>query len=209
MSSSEYRKLVDAVDELRAHLMDFEASPVEPYTKGQLLKCQAFVVFSHAEMQVYWEAVSRRILSEAETKWKTTSEINRVIGTLVAFRRPEQVSVPTDPSQPHDKGNFSWLVREALKAQTEVIAGNNGIKRANISELLVPLGVLPSDFVEAMLIQLDQAGKKRGEMVHKSSRVSLQNIRDPISDEMKGVDDLILEIGSFDSKLEEMGLLSV
>ncbi len=67
--------------------------------------------------------ISRRILQEAETRWQENTEIDRVIGTLVSFRRPAQV-------------------------------------------------------------------------------------RDPISVEMKDIDDPVKEIGKLDLKLEEMGLLA-
>jgi hypothetical protein len=60
-----------------------------------------------------------------------------------------------------------------------------------------------------MLIQMDQTGKKRGEIVHKSSKISLRTIRDPFSDEMKDIDDLVNEIAVFDAKLESLGLLTI
>jgi hypothetical protein len=171
--------------------------------------CQSFVVFSHAEIQVYWEAVARRILTEADHGWRNNQEFGRVVATLVAFRRPEKVSIPRDTANPHNGGKFEWILSEAIKTQNNIIQKNNGIKRSNITEMLLPLGVFLSDLVEALLIQLDQTGERRGKMVHKSSRVSLQTIRDPFSDEMKDIDDLNTEIGVFDAKLEAMGLLSV
>ena len=209
MSSVEYRALVQAIVGLKADLMNFPPSPTEPYSNGDLLKCQAFVVFSHAEMQVYWETISRRIMREAEHRWKTAAAIDRVIAMLVAFRRPEQVSIPNDPINPHESGDFEKIVQKAITAHNKIIGDNNGIKRINIAALLVPLGVLPSDFVETMLIQLDQTGKKRGEIVHKSSKISLRTIRDPFADEMKDIDDLVKEIAVFDAKLETLGLLTI
>lgn len=207
MSSPEYQTLFQSIADLRAELMNFPSSPTVPYSNENLLKCQAFVVFSHAEMQVYWESVARRILTSAEQRWRANSTIDRVIGTLVSFRRPEKVSVPIDPFTPHDAGNFSWIVEEATKAHSAAIGNNNGIKRSNIANLLIPLGVLPGDFVEALLIQLDQTGKKRGDIVHKSSKVSLRQVRDPFADEMKDIDTLIVEIESFDNKLQTLGVL--
>jgi hypothetical protein len=209
MSSVEYRALVQAIVDLKAGLMNFSPSPTEPYSNGDLLKTQAFVVFSHAEMQVYLETISRRIMREAEDRWKTAAAIDRVLATLVAFRRPENVSIPNDPINPHESGDFDKIVQKAIMAHSEVIEKNNGIKRTNVAALLVPLGVLPSDLVETMLIQMDQTGKKRGEIVHKSSKISLRTIRDPFSDEMKDIDDLVNEIAVFDAKLESLGLLTI
>ncbi|UVO49650.1 hypothetical protein M0208_03670 [Sphingomonas sp. SUN019] len=188
--------------------MDFSPSPTVPYSNASLLKCQAFVVFSHAEMQSYWEAVTRRILSEAEDRWKNSCVVDRVLAALVAFRQPERVSVPLDPLAPHSGGNFEKIVEQAIKTQANVVGENNGIKRKNIADLLVPLGVFPGDLIETMLIQLDRTGKARGDMVHKSSKVSLRTIRDPFADEMKDIEELIAEIEKFDCRLESLNLLS-
>lgn len=209
MPSTEYQKLVQSVSDLKVSLMNFAPNATGAYTDTELLMCQSFVVFSHAEIQVYWEAVARRILTEAEHKWNSKQEIGRVAATLVAFRRPKEVYIPRDTANAKDHGRFEWILKEAIKKQSEVISENNGIKRSNISEMLLPLGVFLSDLVEALLIQLDQTGAKRGKMVHKSSKVSLRTIRDPFADEMKDIDDLVAEIGAFDTKLEAMGLLSV
>ena len=209
MPSKEFGTLELSIVDLKSGLMDFAPSTTEPYSKNDLLKCQAFVVFAHAEMQVYWESIARRILQEAEGRWKNGSSIDRVIATLIAFRRPERASVPNDPFRPHDGGNLGKIIEEAIKSHTAAIADNNGIKRSNIAELLMPLGLLPGDFVEKLLIQLDQAGIRRGAMVHKSSKVSLPNIRDPFADEMADIDDLISEIRVFDNQIASLGLLSV
>lgn len=209
MPSVEYQKLVQSVAGLKVDLMGFAPNPIGTYTNTELLMCQSFVVFSHAEIQVYWEAVARRILTEAEHKWKNNQEVGRVVATLLAYRRPKDVYVPRDTVNAQKHGKFDWILSEAIKNQNEVIKDNNGIKRSNISEMLLPLGVFLSDLVEALLIQLDQTGTKRGTMVHKSSKVSLRTIRDPFADEMQDIDDLVAEIGAFDTKLETMGLLSV
>ncbi|MDR6183267.1 hypothetical protein [Asaia bogorensis] len=208
MNSVEYLALKSSVDALKTDLLNFSVSPTTPYSNADLLKCQAFVVFSHAEMQVYWEAIARRILREAENRWLKTRTIDRVIATLMAFRRPEGVSVPQDPFNPHTNGDFGKIIAQAIKSHNEVISDNNGIKRANISGMLIPLGVLPDEFIEAMLIQLDQTGKRRGEIVHKASSVSLKTVRDPFQDEMQDIYNLIAEIKIFDKFLQDLGLLS-
>ena len=56
---------------------------------------------------------------------------------------------------------------------------------------------------------LTNIGSRRGDFVHKQSKVSLPKIRDPFSDEKKDIDDLIAELGRFDAKLESLDLLSV
>lgn len=107
------------------------------------MKCQAFVVFSHAEMQAYWEAVARRILPEAVDRWTTRETADRAVDTLVAFRRPEKVFVRNNPLLPHEGGRFAKIVSNCANKQSEIIGDNNGIKRANIAELLMSLAFYP------------------------------------------------------------------
>lgn len=207
MPSNEYNTLLDAINELKADLMDFSQNPIDSYSDKDILKCQAFVVFSHAEMQVYWESIARRILSEAQKRWETEKTMDRVIGTLLAFRRPNSVAIPLDPTLPSKSGNIEEIVGDSIRNHSDIINKNNGIKRANISEMFIPLGILPSDFSEQMLIQLDQTGKKRGDIVHKARKNSIRTIRDPFSDEMKDIYYLLDEINNFDKKLNCLGFL--
>ena len=188
--------------------MNFEPRDDGAYTNQELLKCQAFIVFCHAEIQVYLETVSRRIMTEAKERWTSNAVYVRVIAALIAFRRQERVTVPQDPKRPSGITDINEIIQRAFVSQTNSIAGNNGIKRANVAELLAPLGILPNDLEEPLLIQLDQIGSNRGDMVHKSSRVSLRNIRDPFTDEQTGIYNLITEIQKFDEKLQTNGLLS-
>ncbi|RJG57274.1 hypothetical protein D0Z70_03450 [Sphingobium terrigena] len=209
MASIEYRSLTQSISELEGDLLNFEVKVVDPYSTEELLKCQAYVIFSHAEIQVYWEKVARRILREAEYRWHSSNSIDRVIASLLAFRRTERVAIPENPSQPSANADLAKLIEYAIAKQKEAIDGNNGIKSANLANLLCPLGMMKDNFSPTFLIQSDQTGRKRGDLVHKSSSVSMRTIRDPFSDEKSDIDKLLAEIELVDGSLERMGLLSV
>jgi hypothetical protein len=209
MSSPEFHILDTSLSVLKTDLMGFAPNSNGTYSKTELLMCQAFVVFSHAEIQVYWESVARRILTEAVRRWQANKEVGRVIATLMTFRHPEGITIPKDITGTNTNGSFNSIIEKAIKKQKEIIDKNSGIKRSNLADMLLPLGVFTSDFVEALLIQLDQIGAKRGDMVHKASSVSLRTIRDPHRDELKDIENLVSDIRTFDAKLEALGLLSV
>lgn len=209
MASTEFNVLKVSVSELERDLLNFAVRITEPYTSEELLKCQAYVVFSHAEIQVYWEKAARRILSEAEKRWRTSKVIDRVIGSLIAFRRTDSYSIPENPAQPVASADISKMIDHAMVRQKEAIEKNNGIKSSNLANLLCPLGMMKENFSTTFLIQSDQTGKKRGEFVHKSSSVSVRTIRDPFADEKGDIDNLINEIQLMDSQLELLGLLSI
>jgi len=209
MASIEYRSLKQSVSELEGDLLNFEVKVVEPYSNEEILKCQAYVVFSHAEIQVYWEKVARRILGEAEGRWRSNSAIDRVIASLLAFRRTDRVAIPDNPSQPSAVSDLAKMIDHAIAKQKEAIEDNNGIKSANLANLLCPLGMMKENFSPTFLLQSDQTGKKRGNIVHKSSSVSMRTIRDPFIDEKGDIDKLLAEIELVDESLEQMGLLSI
>lgn len=207
--SAEHQALRDAISELRLGLMSFEKRDDGTYTDEELLKCKAFIVFAHAEVEIYLEKVARRILSEARQRWQRASVPDRVIATLLAYRRKELAPLPEDPKHPTGKSDLQKIVDDCFALQGKAIADNNGVKASNLSQILCPLGVLPQDIEEAMLIQLNNTGSRRGDFVHKQSKVSMRRIRDPIADELSDILNLVDELEKFDRNIEAIGLLSI
>lgn len=201
MATTELLALQSAIDYLRDSLMNFDSKEDGSYTDEELLKCQAFVVFSHAEVEVYLEKVSRKIMNSARKNWLDHTIYSRVISALVAFRRQQNVFIPEDPKVCTNNNDIEKIIENSFKSHEEIISKNNGIKRSNLAQMIFPLGVLSSDINESLLILLDNTGSKRGEIVHKASSVSLQNIRDPFSDELPDIEKLINEISVFDQKM--------
>lgn len=68
MPSREFAELDAAVGDLKVGLMGYSQRVDGAYTKEELMKCQAFIVFSHAEVENYLEKVARRIMREAESR---------------------------------------------------------------------------------------------------------------------------------------------
>ena len=207
MSTQEYKQLSRAVANLEKELMDFRPRQADEYLRSELLKCQAFVVFAHAEIEVYFESIATRILNYAEKFWKKDGKIGRVVASLIAFRTSEKTYIPDCPNAVTKNSNLRLIIDDAFAKHRENIGKKNGIKRANITKLLWPVGLFDDHFSEVFLIQLDQTGKRRGEMVHKSSRVSLSTIGDPFADEKETINKLLEEIKDFDQKLRVEGLL--
>jgi hypothetical protein len=207
MPTPEFSRLSDAIEELQTGFMGFNSRQDGAYTLAERMQCQAFVVFSHAEMESYLEKISRRILDEAIVRWKSSFIPDRVIATLIAYRGGRDIVIPLDPIKPNKQANLKEIVASAHAKHLEAISKNHGIKRMNVAELFCPLGVLADDFEEVLLIQLSNAGERRGDIVHQPVKVSLPKLRDPFSDEFNDIKNLIEEIGRFDEKLLNLGLL--
>jgi len=207
MSSSEFQRLSTDVDRLKTNLMNFAPRLDGAYTDEELLKCQAFIVFSHAEIETYLESIARKISAQAESNWKSAQTYNRVIVSLLAFHGHETLRPPQDPMYAPKQGTLAQLIEDAFKSHEDSIGDNNGIRRFNLSAILCPLGVLPSDLDEVLLIQLDKTGKHRGDIVHKANKVSIHNVRDPFADEQTDIENLLKELERLDLRLQTIGLL--
>ncbi|MGY6551249.1 MAG: HEPN domain-containing protein [Erythrobacter sp.] len=207
--SPEFKGLKEGIDELVEGLMSFDQRDDGDYTKEELLKCKAFIVFCHAEFEIYFEKIARRILKEAKARWDTRLIPDRVIATLLAYRQKELPPIPDDPAQPLGRSNLSAIVDAAVLNQTAAIDDNNGIKASNLAKLFCPLGLMEADIESALLIQLNSTGAARGDFVHKPSKVSIRRIRDPIADELAEIKLLLAEIAKFDAHIETIALIGV
>ncbi|RWQ70602.1 MAG: hypothetical protein EOS85_26925 [Mesorhizobium sp.] len=206
MPSSEFEALCANINDLKSNFLDFGKRDDGEYTLPERMKCRAFIAFSHAEVEHYLETLSLRILDDAVAKWRTSGELGFVAGAVLAFRRREKTSIPDDPMQPGTQNTLATILMEAFNSHRAVIKRNHGIKPKDFAEIYTPLGITAGDLEESLLIQLGNSGSHRGEMVHKSSSVSLPMIRDPFADEEKDMDFLIAELAKFDAKLEELKL---
>lgn len=206
--SIEFQGLKDGVEALIDGLMSFNQRDDGDYTTEELLKCKAFIVFCHAEFEIYFEKVARRILKEAKARWDERPIPDRVIATLLAYRQKELPPIPDDPSQPLGRSKLSSIVDAAVLNQTDAIDDNNGIKASNLAKLFCPLGLMEADIEGALMIQLNSTGTARGDFVHKPSKVSIRRIRDPIADELAEIKSLMAEIAKFDSHIESIALVS-
>lgn len=201
MTSEYYQDLCESVENLKRVFLDFGKSEDGDYEKDDLLKCQAFIVLCHSEIEAFIEAIAKERLRRAETNWKERQVCDATIASLLIYRSNSTASPSGDPTALSEGRQLSNLIENAIAKHSTAIAENNGIKKANIGDLFVPLGFQPSDFSEILLLKLESLGKSRGEIAHKRSKISIPNIRDPFDDELKEVLELIEELEGFDQKV--------
>lgn len=178
--------------------MNFSSRLDGKYSKSELMGCRAFIAFSHAEVEFYLESLATKILLRVESEWVKRNKASKAIAALMIYRVSRDFNVPDDPKQPSPQNKLDTIINQTFSAYRAVIKRNNGLKPINISELFIPLGMMPSDIEETLTIQLTNFGNKRGELVHSSSQVSLPSMRDPFKDELDDVSLLVIELRSFD-----------
>ena len=118
MPSTEFQELSQAIADLKSGLMNFAARADGAYTPEELLKCRAFIAFSHAEVETYLEKVASRILDESYNRWNANAVYDRVIATLLTFCRHGEVAIPDDPKNPNKKC-VKEIVEKAFKNSAE------------------------------------------------------------------------------------------
>jgi hypothetical protein len=203
MNSTEYNELVEAIKELYSSLINFPPRSDGDYSKEELLKCQAFTVFSHAEIENYLERTAEKILKKAEREWINCEKKNKIMLNLFASR-----ILKRDKS----KINFEMekklteLVSQAFDKQLTEIKQNNGIKVGNLSKLFAPLGIVGSDLPSTLVVKLNGCGSRRGDIVHQRQRISLLKLQDPFED-AKDINSLVTELVEFDCMLVHSGFL--
>lgn len=204
MPSKAYRTLTRSVASLRSSFLSFAKRTDGSYTQQELMNCRACITFCHAEVEIYLEDICGTIISKAERRWQRHRRAGNAIGAMISYRLSKDISLPENPKEQGAATKFETLVEKAIANQRSVIRNNNGIKAKNIAHLFLPIGLKPEQLEESLLIQLDNLGERRGDLVHLSSKVSLPKIRDSFDDEKKDIDFLISELEAFDTAVNQL-----
>lgn len=204
MPSQPFSILRRNIAELERQFLNFEKRGDGRYTRHELTQCRAFITFCHSEVEIYLETMALRAVDRAEKKWQNKGKIINAAAAMVAYRGIKEVSLPDDPTNQAGRNRFSTIIGGAIAAHRASIRRNHGIKRKDIAELYIPLGLDPTQFSETLLIQLDKLGSRRGDHVHQSSKVSLPNIRDPFDDEQKDIHFLLADLEAFDELAQKV-----
>lgn len=207
MTSLEHKGLVHEVGRLEGDLLNFGSGRPTLYSYSEILRRRSFFVFSHAELEWYWERTAESILNTAEMRWKKTGEKNSVLNSLMgqrrkARRKPTHGNAARGAASRRARGGLEG----AIDGHRDVIERNNGIRRDNIKRMFDPLGVLMDDFDQRIFTEMGKLSTYRGDIVHRSFHaVPVYGDADPAS---SGVSWLVSAIGKIDERLHEMGLLS-
>lgn len=198
VASKEYGVLQKNIKALKVQFLNFEKRIDGKYTFYELTQCRAFITFSHAEVEIYFEAMASKAIDAAEKKWRQNERVTNSIAAMLTYRPQKDSTIPDNPIDQGKQSKFSSLVGSAIASQRAAIKGNHGIKPKNLAELFIPLGMASDQFDGALLIQLKNFGERRGNHVHQNSQVSLPKVRDPFDDELHDIEFLVSEIETFD-----------
>lgn len=137
-----------------------------------------YLVASHAILEAYFEELGRRVVTASVWSYQRSGKVSSVLASLLDVHYGIRLGrLPA--------GEFAFsapdeAVRSAVQWYIKRIGDNNGIKRANLFGLLLPLGFTANDFDDIWLSSMDSFGANRGDVAHgrsvnarQSSRVTL------------------------------------
>lgn len=196
--SKQYVLLLNRDSKLRKALLPIKRSPTGNYKQLTYERVRAYKVLFHAELEYYFEEITKSIMKSAKDKWDKNREASSTLVALMAYCTKSFASIPEHTRDQHINDD---LVKRINCAYTEHFAyiktHNHGIKEKNILALLLPIGVQIEDIDNNLLIALNNFGSDRGEIAH-STRAKLCSTPD---DAEATVNNILQLLDAFDFKL--------
>lgn len=209
--SERFAILKTRVTELREHLLPEVFSDIGEYTSKEQDMAKGFRLLSHAEFESYLEDISKEIVLESIRKWKNDKQPSMtMISFLAAYHSSWSVSdeahndeiIELAKGRTNPQKSLTEAVEIASQQFMKKVSSNHGVKAKNFKTLIFPTGLDTSNISDDLYIQLDSFGSKRGDIAHKSAKVTIEI--NP-KDELNMVNQLLHALEELDEKLLNLG----
>jgi hypothetical protein len=207
--SNRFKELRRRLNELRAHLLPAKFSPTGDYTDRQQDRARGYRLLAHAEIESYFEDISRETVTNAIIEWKrNTKATNTIVAFLASYHSSWSVSddIKNDEvikiaKSRVNKDSVAEIINLAQTQFTQRLKENNGIKEKDFKTLMIPTGIDVSSLDQTWLTNINSFGTKRGEVAHHSK--GTQGSLNP-RDEFDTVKALLLGIEKLDRLLMQL-----
>jgi len=190
--SMPYKKLKNRIKELKKQFLGFDQilSP-EPENQDNL---RAFKLLIHAEIESYIETAVLEVWEKCSDEWTKNKKVLPALAFLIMY------------SSSRFDANEKQLtkddrINQILKSFNDLISNNHGIRRKNILQLVIPLGIRYDDIDSTWITIIDSYGNSRGLVAHKS--VSVQKPIDK-NDELNDIKIILKGFMVLDLKLQKL-----
>ncbi|WP_349645838.1 HEPN domain-containing protein [Candidatus Parabeggiatoa sp. HSG14] len=214
-SSERYQQLGEALGLLRRHLLLDQLDDSAILEEEIYTRVRAFLVLAHAEIESFIEDRVKEVVLKANKIWKNDQKVSKSLLALLAFsgREMEKPAPSLNPARaaPQTKWDKKLSLTERINIATrafhDVLNNNHGIKEENLLHLLLPIGIEVNDLDILWLTNMNDFGKKRGEIAHLSFyktqyQIEPKNEYDKIFFLLEGLETLDKTLETF---LENMG----
>ena len=80
----------------------------------------------------------------------------------------------SEKTRPKVKEAIKEIVDVAFRQYIQIHERNHGVREANLKRLILPIGVRKDDLDQTWIVNLEEFGKRRGELAHKTAKVQQQ-----------------------------------
>lgn len=200
--SLRFRELRKRLQELRAHMLPASFSPTGQYSDRQLDRTGGYRLLVHAEIESFIEDITFSAATKGVSEWVRTKKVSDCLFCLVSHYHHGFHVAPFDDaapfpesSRPKAKDAIKDVIDIAIKQYRSIHDANNGIKEENLCRLILPVGVRKDDLDPLWITNLNEYGKIRGDIAHKSLKAQQQI--DP-STELQKVESLVVGLAQLD-----------
>ncbi len=202
--SSSFRTLERELKTLRRHLLPAQRSATGVYPKSTYTRVYGYRVLAHAEFEFYFEERAKELCKWSVDRWKNSQKASRVIASLLSYYGYAMSSPKANREQWLAEIDFIAHIEKASTVFHAGVANNHGIKEQNIIQLLLPIGIDPSDLDNVWLANIEAFGRSRGSIAHQSpSAHRITSLPDPFS-ELQTVGDLLNGTKDLDEKMNAL-----
>jgi hypothetical protein len=207
-ASARFKELKKRLRELRTHMLPGNFSPTGDYSDRQLDRARGYRLLVHAEIEAFIEDVTFEAATKGVSEWTHTQKVSDSLFCLmVNYHHGFKVGgIDDDPpflptSRPKAKEEMKEVVDVAIKQYRKIQDDNHGVREENLLRLILPVGVRKDDLDALWITNLNEFGKRRGDVAHKA--VKAQQQIDP-RNELQVVDALVVGLKKLDQLIIEL-----
>lgn len=177
-NSKRYKSLVKRIDFLNRNILPI-INPTGDYTETEIDLTRSYILLVHAEVENYLEDIVSDKILNCFTLWFSSRKKSSCITSVLAFCG-DKISFDTKRDTPEKKEKIEHRIEKNINYYKSIIFSNHGIKKSNILNLLLPIGIERYELDDTWLSIMENFGSNRGLIAHKS--LSVQNPIDPQSE---------------------------
>jgi hypothetical protein len=191
-NSKRHNQLLSRIGQLESNLLP--APKINGnYTKKESDMIRSYVILTHAEIESYFEDIADSKIRKALSNWINNRTKSNCLLLVMSFCSEE---INWDKEKKSDKEKLEFRIYRVANHYRNKLKNNNGIKSANLFNILLPVGIESQDIDPTWLSTMDNFGSKRGQFAHTSS--SVQSQIDLVTEKNIINNSILPEIGNID-----------
>lgn len=175
-NSVRFEEMSTRLTELHRHLLPTVFSATGEYSDEELDRARGYRLLVHAEIEAYLEDISRAVVTNAIRLWKHDKQPTfSIIAFLASYHSGWSVGDDVNNEEivklarsRSIKDSIDEIIDLAQIQFIKKLNNNHGVREKNLKSLMLPTGVDIDDIDSTWITNLDDFGKLRGDLAHKT-----------------------------------------